>query len=44
MDLTVTAERTMRGMQKNKDEDADMIQEGNVNDQPSGKEYHNVRT
>jgi hypothetical protein len=29
---------------KNKDKEADMIQEGNVNDQPSGKKHHNVRT
>ena len=29
---------------KNKDEDVDMIQEGNVNDQPSGTEHHNGRT
>ena len=29
---------------RNKDKEANMIQEGNDNDQPFGKDHHNVRT
>ena len=29
---------------RNKDKEANMIQERNVNDQPFGKDHHNVRT
>ena len=29
---------------RNKDKEANMIQEGKVNDKPFGKEHHDVRT